>query len=86
MQPQIKQALHTPTQENLARIFQLINQEVQSYNLSQLSLPTFTVKTGSSVRFLWAPKPWILLQVLRVRHDVRVARSVLKAVFKNRCL
>jgi len=29
---------------------------------------------GSSVTLLWAPKPWILLQLLRVRHDTRVSR------------
>ena len=74
MQLAITQVLQAPSADNLTRIFNRIDQEINDYNLEEQLLPSHTVQTSSYVKFLWAPKLWILLQVMRVRHDTQWAR------------
>jgi len=68
--------LQTPSGENLTLIFDRIDKEINKYALApqQRPLPSYMVRTGSHVKFLWAPKLWILLQMMRVRHDTQWAR------------
>ena len=56
-----------------------ICRQVESYNLAciqTLPMPSFVSQQGSYVMLLWAPRPWVLLQALRVRHDEREARHL----------
>ena len=60
-------------------IFIYIYRQVESYNLAcieTLPMPSFVSQQGSYVMMLWAPRPWVLLQALRVRHDEREARHL----------
>ena len=68
------QVLQTPNEDNLCLIFDRIDQEIHDYMSQVLHLPCHAVTTNSLFKFLWAPKLWILLQVMRVCHDTQWAR------------